>query len=352
MTDNPTVSIIIPVYQTAAYLDQCLQSVLNQSYPQIEVILVDDGSPDQCPQMCDRYAVSHSSVRVIHKQNEGCALARQAGLAAACGAYVMFLDSDDWLEPDTIAQCLTRAQAAAADCVMFSYVREYPNKSIPAFIFDHDFDCNPEESELIVHRRLIGSIGSELTKPHRIDNLSPVWGKLYRTTAARHGKFISERCVGTSEDTVFNLYALEGCRISYIHRCMYHYRKHNPHAITAQYKPDLAEKWDIVYQVFQSYIAQSKHPEHCFPAFFNRVACGMIGLGLNEAKNPAGLKCKALNLGSILSEPLYQEAFFRLDTSPCPIHWRLFFWLCRHKMTMSLAILLNLMNFLRSRANA
>lgn len=101
---NPFFSIIIPIYNVEKYLNQCVDSVLNQSFEDYEVILVDDGSPDHCPQICDKYAEGHDNVRVIHKQNGGLSDARNAGIRAAKGEYVCFIDSDDyWRDENVLA---------------------------------------------------------------------------------------------------------------------------------------------------------------------------------------------------------------------------------------------------------
>lgn len=90
------ISVVIPVYKVEKYLEQCVDSVLYQNYPGMEVILVDDGSPDMCPQICDTYAQNYECVRVIHQANSGLSSARNRGMEVASGKYIMFLDSDDW----------------------------------------------------------------------------------------------------------------------------------------------------------------------------------------------------------------------------------------------------------------
>ena len=349
---QPLVSIIVPVYKTEVYLEQCVQSILGQTYENIEVILVDDGSPDRCPAMCDGYARTDSRVTVIHKRNEGAAFARKAGIMASAGRYLLMVDSDDWLDEETVECCVEAAQRDSADCVQFSYVREYPNKSIENPLFEADFSYDEATSEVKIHRRLVGLIGEELRHPEKIDNLSTVCMKLYRTDVARRGRIVSEQVVGTSEDTIFNLYALEDCRVSYVNQCFYHYRKSNAQSITAQYKADLAEKWDVLYQIFQEYIDSSGRGAEYQPAFLNRVACGMIGLGLNEISSPASIRQKAKWLRTILEKPLYVQAFQQLDSSPCPLKWKVFFLLCRRRETLLLALMLEIMNKLRSRMAA
>lgn len=99
--ERKKISIIVPIYKVELYLERCVNSLINQTYKNIEIILVDDGSPDQCPQMCDNYAKIDSRTKVIHKKNGGLSDARNAGLRIATGEYVMYVDSDDYIEEDS-----------------------------------------------------------------------------------------------------------------------------------------------------------------------------------------------------------------------------------------------------------
>ena len=352
MGENPVVSVIVPVYKTELYLEQCVESILNQTYSNLEVILVDDGSPDRCPEMCDTYASEDKRIHVIHKENGGPSSAREAGIKRATGDYLMIVDSDDWIDPNTVSVCVHTALQDRADCVMFGYMREYPQRSMQNPLFPANYAYDIEQSEKSVHRRIAGPIGVELCEPQKLDVVSTLWGKLYRRSIARHGRIVSERVVGTSEDTIFNLYALDGCKISYINQCFYHYRKTNTQSITTQYKPDLAEKWDVMYDIMQEYIRESGRAETYHTPFLNRVACGMIGLGLNEIGSPGSLFEKSKKLRVILEKPLYREALRQLDMSHFDGKWKLFFWLCKKRWTFFLAQLLQIMNYLRSRMSA
>ena len=98
--NEPLVSVIVPVYKVGKYLDKCVESIVGQTYKNLEIILVDDGSPDNCPAMCDKRAERDSRIKVIHKQNGGVSSARNVGIDAAQGEFIGFVDSDDWLEPD------------------------------------------------------------------------------------------------------------------------------------------------------------------------------------------------------------------------------------------------------------
>lgn len=112
------VSIIVPVYNVEKYLKKCINSIINQTYKNLEIILVDDGSPDRSGALCDRLAEKDSRIRVIHKVNGGVSTARNAGIEAATGEYICFVDSDDWLPEDAVWDLLSMAEKEKADFVM------------------------------------------------------------------------------------------------------------------------------------------------------------------------------------------------------------------------------------------
>ncbi|MBR1404381.1 MAG: glycosyltransferase [Treponema sp.] len=116
--NNPLVSVIVPVYKVEQYLHKCVDSVLNQTYTNLEIILVDDGSPDNCPAICDEYAAKDSRVRMIHKENGGLSDARNAGIKIANGEWILYVDSDDYIEPDSVERLLSCVKEAAIDVVV------------------------------------------------------------------------------------------------------------------------------------------------------------------------------------------------------------------------------------------
>lgn len=103
--NNNKVSIIIPVYNVESYIDECLNSVVNQTYQNLEIILVDDGSPDKCPQICDNWVEKDNRIKVVHKKNGGLSSARNAGMDVATGSFLMFVDSDDFIEKTWLRIC-------------------------------------------------------------------------------------------------------------------------------------------------------------------------------------------------------------------------------------------------------
>lgn len=118
--ENNKISIIVPVYKVEQYLERCVNSLINQTYKNIEIILVDDGSPDQCPKMCDYYASEDSRIKVIHKKNGGLSDARNTGLRIATGEYIMYVDSDDYIEKNSCEK-LVKAMIENVDLVVGAY---------------------------------------------------------------------------------------------------------------------------------------------------------------------------------------------------------------------------------------
>lgn len=126
MSNPPFFSIIVPVYKVEKFLEQCVQSVLTQTYKDFELILVDDGSPDECPRMCDEYATNDCRVKVIHKKNGGLSDARNKGLSAATGVYILFLDSDDfWLDNKALEKIKNRLDEINVDVLIFGMQKYY-----------------------------------------------------------------------------------------------------------------------------------------------------------------------------------------------------------------------------------
>lgn len=148
---NKLVSIIIPIYKVESYLDKCINSVVAQTYKNLEIILVDDGSPDNCPQICDLWAKKDNRIKVIHKQNGGLSSARNAGLDVCKGDYICFIDSDDWVEPTYVEELYSTLTQNNADLALCGVNNIDENGSIHEMIppLDKSFYKKTELSELM-----------------------------------------------------------------------------------------------------------------------------------------------------------------------------------------------------------
>ena len=164
---NDLISVIVPVYKVEEWLDQCVESIVNQSYKNLEIILVDDGSPDNCPQMCDEWAKKDDRIRVVHKENGGLSTARNAGLDICSGDYISFIDSDDYIHKDMYINMLEDLKRTDSDIVKCGrYI---------------------DSDGMISEKRIIGSAKEynhdeilDCFFYHKDDFCSGVWDKLYK----------------------------------------------------------------------------------------------------------------------------------------------------------------------------
>lgn len=127
---QPIISVIVPVYKVEEYLDECVKTIVDQTYTRMEIILVDDGSPDRCPQMCDEWAKRDSRIKVIHKANGGLSDARNAGLDICTGDYIAFVDSDDWIKSDMYQKMLEAIEEENADLCACNIISCYPTREV------------------------------------------------------------------------------------------------------------------------------------------------------------------------------------------------------------------------------
>lgn len=163
MINEPLISVIIPVYKVESYLETCMESVLGQTYTNLEIILVDDGSPDKCPILCDEYAKKDERVLVIHKQNGGLASARNAGLDIASGQLVSFIDSDDWIENETYEKVIHLYKKTSAEIIMFDIIKTDGTVFFDRYNLTKKFDATVEAEE-VVKDILLDKVGSEVVK--------------------------------------------------------------------------------------------------------------------------------------------------------------------------------------------
>lgn len=170
--DTPLISVIVPVYKVEQYIDRCVQSITDQTYRNLEIILVDDGSPDHCPAMCDAWAAKDSRIKVMHKENGGLSDARNAGMAVASGTYMGFVDSDDYIAPEMYQLLYDRITVDGSDIAACGVEMVYEDGTSP--------------------RKLTASGNCVLNKDAAMEAIirenwlkQPVWHKLYKTELIR-----------------------------------------------------------------------------------------------------------------------------------------------------------------------
>lgn len=200
---NPLISIIIPVYNSENYINKCLDSVINQSYPNIEVILIDDGSKDNSLNICREYVEKYKFIKLFSQRNQGISAVRNLGIEKAVGEFVMFVDSDDYVNKHFCLSAIKNQQEYDSDIVFFDFTR-----------------VGKKESKLFSLQRPAGIVSKEETMEYLIENSHP-WNKIYRRSLFKNIKYP----VGKFYEDSFTTYKLfEKARsISYLPASLYNY---------------------------------------------------------------------------------------------------------------------------------
>lgn len=218
---NDLISVIVPVYRTEKYLDKCIQSIVVQTHKNLEIILVDDGSPDNCPQMCDEWAKKDERIKVVHKKNGGLSSARNAGLETSSGSYIGFVDSDDFIEPDMYEILLDDIKKESSQC------------SACGFYYDY-LDDKPTMQSAKKYK----FTGKEVLAQYLKDNIRPeMCNKLYSAELIFDSKF--DESVKYGEDLPFNYEILKKAScVSGVDKCLYHYLQESGNSLTTPYMTD------------------------------------------------------------------------------------------------------------------
>lgn len=272
---KPKVSIIVPVYKVEKYLDRCVQSIRNQTLRDIEIILVDDGSPDCCPAMCDEYARQDSRIKVVHKQNAGLGMACNSGIDVATGEYIAFCDSDDWVDAEMYEIMYSTAVRNNADAIYTGLKRVDSGGKLLSYL------SHPNESRIYKENEIYNLVSdiicSEPSK--RYDHEIQVSAKvaLYRKGVIdRYSlKFMSERKF-PSEDLIFNISFLSVASIAVvINRYFYNYLV-NDASITKTLKKDRFEKLTDTANLINEIILRGNNqgPEKSHQIRLNRFIIG------------------------------------------------------------------------------
>lgn len=236
------VSIVLPIYNVERYLDRCVKSVVGQTYKNIEVILVDDGSTDGCPGMCDAWGLCDERIKVVHKENAGLGMARNTGIDNATGDYICFFDSDDYIRNDTIERIVTCIKETNADLIIFGFVSVNAQGEIKRSVIP----STPKKMYVGDEVRdwlLPSLIGSDPKTGGKYNLWLSAWCVCYSTSLITQSgwRFVSEREI-ISEDvySLLELYAYVKS-VAVLSESLYRYCL-NPASLTHVYRPDRIAK--------------------------------------------------------------------------------------------------------------
>lgn len=332
----PIISVIVPVYKVELFLERCVNSLTSQSLNDIEIILVDDGSPDRSGEICDRLKLQDNRIRVLHKSNGGLSSARNAGMEIASGKYIGFVDSDDDVDPDMFKTMVYAAEKYSADFVMSDYTRIYENGQ-------QTIVSTQLEDGLYEKKDIVKKIYPFLIMGENVDYgpILSVWHCIYNRNFLQKNKIKFANDVKWSEDNLFN--AIAGyCADRFVYlkgKALYHYYQ-NSGTITTSYRPGA---WDV-YKRMNNYIERFFLPKTDYD--FSRqaklhliyYACNTIGM---ECKNAENAKVAKVRVREILCDRKLKKAFndFHLP-SDIPLKLKIQIWLMKHRCVKLLTIII------------
>lgn len=268
---NPVkVSVVLPIYNVEPYLNRCIESVVNQTYTNLEIILVDDGSPDNCPVICDEWTKKDNRIQAIHKENAGLGMARNTGIDYATGKYIFFFDTDDYVDATIVEKCVKKAQETNSDVVIYGrndvYVdgRVIPNKiKTDKTIFHHDEIVNELLPGMFTYDMGFGV---------------SAWGKMFNleTFKELNQRFVSEREI-ISEDAYFSLEFFSRIQTATVIRENLYFYLKRENSLSRTYRQDRLEKNNLFLNKMLAYAKENKLPNVVKNHFVARYHMYIIG---------------------------------------------------------------------------
>lgn len=264
------ISVIVPVYKVEKYLNQCVDSITNQTYKNLEIILVEDGSPDNCGRICDEYAKKDSRIKVIHKENGGVSSARNVGLNTSTGNWIAFVDSDDWIEKEYFEAMINQAKKENANVILCGYNRIWKN--------------NVEKVNAS------GETVNYTSKKYLINSLNPQTGFGFC-----HMKLIQRECIGeirfnenlvVGEDALFNIQISKNIeKAVFLKQPIYNYRN-NSNSVVKRYDENYANKYLYSMKVNKEYLLKNYYEEEILQNYYNFVAYHVMLVAINYCYHP------------------------------------------------------------------
>lgn len=337
---NEIISVIIPVYKVEKYLDRCLQSVVNQTYKNLEIILIDDGSPDNCPAMCDEWAKKDNRIKVIHKANGGLGMARNTGLENATGDYFTFLDSDDYMELNSYELALNRILEMDADMCYYGGFYETLNRETKnTYRFTKDLYQGDEIETLF----LADTIAPRTNQQGSADIGISAGKVLCKLSLVKDNnlKFLSEREV-LSEDLIFRI---EQCKyvkkVATLHKAFYHYC-YNGESLTKSYNPERFNATTRLYDTLIKVCSTGFKNTDIIIERCNRLFLCSTVVAIKfdvDASKKLGFFKLWKNIKTMVSNKDLEEVLNNYPLNDLPFRTKAMYWAMKHKLVGTIIIL-------------
>lgn len=359
---QPYFSIIVPVYKVKkAYLDKCVNSLTEQTFRNIEIILVDDGSPDDCGKYCDEYAAADERICVIHQANGGVSSARNHGMRYVRGEWILFVDSDDWLEPNACEVIFNHTQNTDSDIVEYGAYKNYVDRQL-AMKRDTgkkmQYFANDPEDKLYLYRRTIQP--PKFTKNALATSTTYyIWSKAFRTEFISENQIEFPIGVPLSEDKVFFVKCLL-CfqKISYIQDILYHYRQNSAsasHKYLENADKDRLKLMEILQEQIEQMVKElspvlpnaEKELKRDLGDFIIMISSAVISKKFYHQDYPHAKSTRRSGANAFLNEPMIKSAFKQARLKSYTSKNALRIWLLKHRMFGAFRLLLKIGNRVR-----
>ena len=320
---EPLISVIIPVYKVEKYLKRCIDSVINQTYKNLEIILVDDGSPDNCPKICDDYSKKDKRIKVIHKKNGGVSSARNEGLKITKGNYIVFVDSDDWIESNFIKEMLTNLINSKVDYIVCGYNRVYDGKKE---IINGNFN-----------KKLI-SASNYLNKLLNVQNgYGFVHMKMINKKVLKNIRFNEKLVVG--EDALFNVEICKNIdKILIYNKPLYNYF-FNSNSVVRKYDVNYCNNYLKSMNAMKDYITKNYTNKATIKNLYNYIVYHILLICVNYCFHPDNPKKGIKLLKETCNINLFKQAIKKSDYKDLSISRKISLFTLKHKLYIIMAII-------------
>jgi len=320
------ISIVVPVYNVPEnYLRKCIESLIDQTLLNIEIILVDDGCPSQGGFICDTYAEMDSRIKVIHQENKGLSGARNTGLYASSGQYITFVDGDDWIDSDMCEALSNAAESGRYDVVFCSQVKEYTHTSVPSQIKYNDHQTFNREGCKYLQEKVFDFYSKISTTHGKIINRQLLLSHNIDFDAdlrqGAEGHDFNLRLFGVAESALF------------IARHYYHYT-YNEHSISANTSEKNNEYVLSCYVKMKKYVENSDNKDNLLAGLYNRMIHVVLTTAVSGYFNPANTASyqdKVIGYKKFLSHPLIKESMKKASLNSVNTTKRITLFFVKHR---------------------
>lgn len=332
------VSVIVPVYKVPEKsLRLCIESILLQTLKEIEIILVDDGSPDNCGEICEEYAEKDKRIKIIHKKNGGLSSARNAGFLASSGRWIMFVDGDDWIDFNMCEIMYKRGEKTEVQLVICRVSKEYPYKSVLYKTFLEDNKIYTEKECKWLQQQILNFKA----------NIATAYAKLIKRSLLKDNNILHDEILKQGAEGIeFNLRLFEKLeRALYVDRAFYHY-VYNENSISASHNEKNHYYVIKCFEKIKIFIEESENKKQLLPWFYNRLLYVIITTAISGYFNPNNTEkysVKKEKYKTYLKQRIIKEAISLNVVKDLSRQRKIILWIIEHK----LFFILNIIGYIR-----